>query len=327
MERAPFMDYREVLVTGATGFVGRHVCRALIDAGCVPRLLVRTGSEGRIPPDVRERCRVTPGDATNRESAENAVQCVDAVVHLVGIIREVPARGITFEKLHVDATRNLVWAADRWGVGRFLHMSALGAGPGGGTPYFETKWRAEQIVRESGLPYTIFRPSVIFGRGDHFIGELARMLPRLPAVPVVGDGQYRLQPVHAGDVARGFAEALSRPETAGRTFEVGGPDRFTYDELIDAVAAAAGRTARKLHVPLPLVRSVVRRMDGFDRFPVTDDQIAMLLKESVCDPRPFYDAFGFEPLSLSAFLSGRGEPSRPQAAAADAANPPARKAA
>lgn len=318
MEREPFMDYGEVLVTGGTGFVGRHVCRALIARGYVPRLLVRVGSEEKIPPDIRERCRVTLGDVTNRESVENAVQCVDAVVHLVGIIREVPSNGITFEKLHVAATRNIVWAAQRWEATRFIHMSALGVGPEGVTPYLETKRQAEEIVRDSGLQYTIFRPSVIFGEGDHFIGELARLLPRLPFVPVVGDGAYRLQPVYAGDVARGFAEALLRPKTAGRTFEVGGPGLFTYDELLDAIAAASGRSARKVHVPVPLVRTAVRLMERFERFPVTDDQITMLLKGSVCFSRPYYDDFGFEPLSLADFLAGkRPAPPREEKPAAD----------
>lgn len=300
------MDYREVLVTGGTGFVGTHVCRALIARGFLPRLLVREGSDGRIPADVRSACRVTPGDVTDRESVEYAVQGTMAIVHLVGIIREFPERDVTFERLHVAATRNVVNAARRWEVSRLIHMSALGAGarPVRPTGYFDTKSRAEELVRQSGIPWTIFRPSVIFGPGDQFLGELAGMLRIAPAVPVPGDGAYRLQPVFVGDVVKGFTDALVKPDTEGKVFEVGGPERFSYNELLDKVAASVGRRARKVHIPLSLLRPVVSRLQRFRRFPLTTDQLEMLLGESICDPDPFYSAFGFAPLSLSDYLSG-----------------------
>lgn len=300
------MDYREVLVTGGTGFVGTHVCRALIARGFLPRLLVREGSEGGIPADVRGACRVTPGDVTDRDSVEYAVQGTMAIVHLVGIIREIPERDVTFERIHVNATRNVVNAARRWEVSRLIHMSALGAGarPARPTGYFDTKGRAEELVRQSGIPWTIFRPSVIFGPGDQFLGELARMLRIAPVVPVPGDGAYRLQPVFIGDVAKGFADALLKGDAEGKVFEVGGPERLSYNELLDKVAASVGRRAHKVHVPLSLMRPIVSRMQRFQGFPLTTDQLEMLLGESICDPDPFYSAFGFTPLSLSDYLSG-----------------------
>src|SRR5574341_1055817 len=180
MEKEPFLQYNEVLVTGGTGFVGRHVCRALFDRGFLPRLLVRVGSEERIPQDIRSFCRVTLGDVTVCEDVENAAQGTDAIVHLVGIIREFPGKRVTFERLHVEATRNVVKAARRWEIDRVVHMSALGARAGGPTKYFDTKGRAEEIVRRSGLAWTIFRPSVIFGPGDAFVNELARMIRLAP---------------------------------------------------------------------------------------------------------------------------------------------------
>jgi NADH dehydrogenase len=298
------MDYREVLVTGGTGFVGTHVCRALIARGFLPRLLVRPGSEGRIPADVREKGRITLGDATDRESVENAVQGTSAVVHLVGIIREFPARGITFERLHVAATRNVVDAAARWNIPRLVHMSALGARAGGPTGYFDSKGRAEEYVRQSGLSWTVFRPSVIFGPGDQFLNELGRVLSGAPFIPVPGDGRYRLQPVFVGDVAKGFTDALLRPETEGRTFEVGGPEQLTYGELLDRLAACTGCRARKIHVPLSILRPAVRRLERFEKFPLTTDQLEMLLAGNVCDNGPFYSAFRFAPLPLSTYLSG-----------------------
>lgn len=298
------MDYREVLVTGGTGFVGTHVCRALIARGFLPRLLVRTGSETKIPPDVRDACRVTPGDVTNRESVEFAAQGTTAIVHLVGIIREFPERQVTFDRLHADATRNVVDAARRWEISRFVHMSALGARAGGGTGYFDSKGRAEEYVRQSGLSWTILRPSVIFGPRDQFVNVLAGILRKAPAVPVPGDGSYRLQPVYVGDVAMGFADAVGRAELEGTTFDVGGPQKLTYNELLDEVAASVGRRARKVHLPLSVLGPAVRLMERFEKFPLTTEQLRMLLAGNTCDFQPFYSAFAFKPLSLSDYLAG-----------------------
>jgi len=302
MAYSAFMDYREVLVTGGTGFVGTHVCRALIARGLVPRLLVRPGSEGRIPADVRERGRITQGDVTDRESVENAAQGTTAVVHLAGIIREFPARNITFERLHVAATRNAVDAAVRWNIPRFVHMSALGARAAGPTRYFDSKGRAEELVRQSGLAWTIFRPSVIFGPGDQFVHELGRLLRKAPFLPVPGDGGYRLQPVFVGDVAKGFADAVLHPETGGRVFEVGGPETVSYDDLLARIGARYGHRARKLHVPLSFLRPAVRFLERFEKFPLTTEQLEMLLAGNTCDYRPFYSTFGFAPFSLASYL-------------------------
>ncbi|GAB4366066.1 MAG: NAD(P)H-binding protein [Deltaproteobacteria bacterium] len=300
--RAPFLQFREVLVTGGGGFVGRHVCRALAARGFLPRILVRPGSEGKIPEDLRKACRITPGDATVREFVENAAQGTDAIVHLVGIIREFPAKGITFEKLHVDATRNALHAARKWGITRFVHMSALGAEPGGITAYFDTKGRAEELVRGSGLDWTIFRPSVIFGPEDRFINELSAAIRKAPFLPVAGDGRYRLQPVFVGDVARGFADAVSRTDLTGKIFEVGGPEKFSYNELLDRIAASVGRKVRRVHIPVSRMARLVRLLSRFEKFPVTVDQLAMLLAESACDETAFYEAFSFTPFPLTAYL-------------------------
>jgi NADH dehydrogenase len=303
-EKVPFLEYDEVLVTGGTGFVGTRVCRALIARGWMPRLLVREGSEGKIPPDVRRRCRITTGDVADPESVVNAAQGTDAIVHLVGIIREFPEKGITFEKLHVAATRNVIEAAKYWKIPRLVHMSSLGARAGSPVAYFDSKGRAEEMVRSSGLDWTVFRPSVIFGEGDGFLSRVKEIVSKLPVVPVPGDGRYELQPVWVGDVARGFAEALSKPESVGRSYDVGGKERYPYDGLLDEVGLCSGRArVRKVHAPLALVRAGVRFLSRFERYPMSPDMLEMLVAGSACNPAPFRAAFGDHLVSLHEYLS------------------------
>lgn len=287
----------KVVVTGGTGFVGGHIVRHLLEAGHEVSALVRPGSPraGNLPPEVHgiEADVLDPGLAALLPEA-------DAVVHLVGIIREAPRRGVTYERAHVKATRHVVEAAQAKGIRRFLHMSALGADPDGPTGYFRSKGRAEAIVRGSELDFTIFRPAVIFGPGDSFVKMLGDQVRSMPVVPVIGDGRYALQPVGVGDVARGFVEALDRPETLGQTYCVSGPETFTYDELLDVIARGLGKDrARKAHLPLALMRPVIRAMEWLPFFPITTDQLTMLLEESRCEPAPFFETFGIEPTPLA----------------------------
>ena len=317
MEKVPFLDYREILVTGGTGFLGRHVCRALIARGHLPRLLVRVGSEDRIPEDIRRASRVTPGDVTSREFVENAAQSTKAIVHLAGIIREFPARGVTFEKVHVDATRHAVHAAKAWGIPRFVHVSALGAAAGGPGSYFDSKGRAEEIVRRSGLSWTIFRPSGIFGPGDRFLNDLGTAVRRAPFLPIPGDGKFLLQPVFVGDVVMGIVDCLTRPDTEGRTFDVGGPEQITYGELVDRIASVAGVRVRKVHIAVPNVRRAARFLSRFEKFPLSADMLDVILAGNACDSEPYYSAFGHAPISLSGYLASSYGADPPSGAVAD----------
>ncbi len=327
MEKVPFLDYREVLVTGGTGFLGRHVCRALIARGYLPRLLVRVGSEGRIPEDIRGASRVTPGDVANRESLEMAAQSTKAIVHLAGIIREYPADGVTFEKVHVDSVRHVVHAANVWGISRIVHVSALGAAPGAPGSFFDSKGRGEEIVRHSGLAWTIFRPGVIFGPGDRFLTEMGNAVGRAPVLPVPGDGKFLMQPVFVGDVVKGIADCLARDDTEGRAFDVVGPERFAYGELVDRVAAAAGRRVRKVHISVPRIRGAVRFLSRFGKFPFSPDMLDVLVAGSVGDGGPYASAFGLTPLRLSGYIDSfwRTDISSGDGASPGGANSPGQK--
>jgi len=285
-----------VLITGASGFVGRYVVRELLARGHGVRCPVRPGSAGKL--EVRERVEVFTGDVLHPEDAARAAAGCEAAVHLVGIIREFPGRGVTFEKVHVQATENMVNAAKDAGVGRFLHMSALGARPEPADPYHVTNFRADEYVQKSGIPYTIFRPSIIYGPEDQSLNLFARQIKTFRVVPVIGNGLYQMQPVPVETIAKAFALALELPHTENRIYEVGGPEPLTFNAIIDTMAQVLGRKVLKAHVMVWSMRLLARPLGRFPWFPLTTGQIRMLLEGSTCDPTAFYRDFGLEAVAF-----------------------------
>lgn len=261
------------------------------------RCLVRPGSE-RALKGFASIDRV-PGDLMAPDGLGPSVEGCGAIVHLVGIIRERPARGVTFERLHVDATRNVLELARKAGVPRYVHMSALGTRPGARARCHRTKWAAEQAVRASGLDWTIFRPSIIFGHGDAFVSVLARVIRRLPVVPVLGHGRYRIQPIPVEQVAEGFARAIRTPASSRATYEVAGPVPYAFVDVLDEIARALGRPrARTMHVPLAPIRLATTLFERLPFYPLSSDQLTMLEEESVGDPGRFFGDFGLPPEPL-----------------------------
>lgn len=285
-----------IFLTGANGFIGSYLLRALVDAGHRVRCLlrdphVRLSVEG---PEVDK----VQGDVLRPESLADAVQGCDAVIHLVGIIDEDPARGLTFEAVHYEGTKHVVAAAAAAGVERFLHMSANGARPDGVSGYQTSKWKAEEHVRNAAFRHwTIFRPSLVFGDPgpDHpeFATRLAKTLVRpFPVLPVFGDGQYRLQPISIEEVVAAFVQALAKAETAGKTYCVAGKEAFTYNEVLDRIALGLGLAPKpKVKQPLWLVRPVIRSVGRLGVLPISLDQFEMLIEGNTCDSTAFYRDF------------------------------------
>jgi NADH dehydrogenase len=273
----------KVLVTGATGYVGREVAARLREEGHEVTGFARAGG----------------GDVRDPEAVRGAVAGQDAVCHLVAVLEGSDA---DFRDTIAQGTVNVVRAMSGEGVRRLLHMSAAGVTEEHAqrTRYWRAKWAAKRTVMDSDLDWTVFEPSFVFGRGGGALAEFERLL-RLPVVPVVGDGRYRHQPVWIGDVAAAFAAALVRPETIGRRYELGGPQAFAFDELLDELARVTGRPPRrKLHAPVALAKAqtvVLRHLPPPLR--ATSEQIDMLLEGTECDIGPMRAELGIDPASLS----------------------------
>lgn len=285
----------KVFLTGSSGFVGRGIVARLLADGLETVCLTRPGSKGRLTntnDDAHSKITEATADLFEIDSLARAMEGCEAVIHLVGIIREQPGRGITFSRIHVEGTKNVLEAAKKVGITRFIHMSALGARENATSAYHKTKFEAEKLVQASGIPYVIFRPSVIFGPGDEFVNMLADLV-RLPVTPVIGNGSYPLQPVARDTVADVFVQALSLPAATNHIYETGGPVPLTYGQILDAIGDAIGKKrVRKMHIPLGLMKPVVDIMEGFSFFPITNTQLTMLLEGNACkDGGLLYETF------------------------------------
>lgn len=238
-----------ITVFGGSGFVGGQVVRALARDGWRVRIACRrpdrawklqtSGGVGQIQ---AVRC-----DAAREDDVANAVNGAGAVVNLIGILYESGAR--TFNAMHVETSRRVGEAAAAAGVNRLVQVSAIGANPEGDSAYARSKAEGEMAVRAVKPDAVVVRPSVVFGADDDFLNKFAKMAQLAPALPLIGGGQTRFQPVYVGDVADAIARVASRADAAGRTYELGGPAVMTFEDILKLVLRETFRT-RGL-VPLP----------------------------------------------------------------------------
>lgn len=292
----------KIAVFGGSGFVGGHIVDGLIENGHRPSLLVRSGSEHKLSRP--ERCDLVRGDLTSQDAIHETLQGCDAAVYCVGIIREFPRRGVTFQATQHDGVLSVIAAAGKLGVARLLLMSANGV-EAQVTPYQVTKFRADQAALDSGLDVTVFRPSVIFGdpKGKLEFGtQLYRDMvdTPLPAVSFFtgwppAAGALVMSPVHVDDVVQAFLRALDDAGTIGQVYVLGGPEQLTWQEMIRRVAAAAGRKKWILPVPMILMRLAATLLDWLPVFPVTRDQLTMLAQGNAADPGPLHALIGRQP--------------------------------
>ncbi|MFH1559958.1 MAG: NAD(P)H-binding protein [Chloroflexota bacterium] len=284
-----------ILVTGATGFVGRNVVKALRTRGKEVRCLVRTPARGRAVADYH--VEMAYGDVLSLSALKEAMRGIDTVVHLVAIIRE--KRNESFDLINRRGTEIVVQAAREEEVRHFVHVSAIGAQNNPVYPYLYSKWQGEQAVISSGLTYTIFRPSIQFGEGDEFINTLAGVVKAFPLVPVAGSGKVRLQPISAEEVGAMISLVVDNPHFSGRTIEIGGPDHLTYDEIVDIIRRTLKARRLKAHLPLSLMKGLIRIMEAVTPHPpATASQLELLALDNVTDVDSVEKTFKVKPRSL-----------------------------
>ena len=295
-----------VAIFGGSGFVGSYLVDALIAAGHEPSLMVRLGSERKVRQ--AERCRLVAGNLSSTTAIDATLENCDAVIYSVGILKESPKQGITFEELQYNGVVRVAESAKTRGISRFLLMSANGA-KSMGTPYQETKFRAEEHVRASGFDVTIFRPSVIFGepRGRMEIGTQLYAEMMSPPIPSVGfftgwrpyRGAVAMSPVHVEDVAQAFLTALRESSTIGKTYVLGGPEVLSWAEMLRRIARTVGRKKWILPMPIGIMKLAAALLDWLPFFPVTRDQLTMLAEGNTADPAALAQLIGRQPKAFN----------------------------
>ncbi len=294
-----------VTVFGGSGFVGAQAVRALAKRGWRVRVAVRSpnsayelrqhGDPGQIQP---VRC-----DVTSVSEVSAALKGADAAVNLVGILFETPNR--SFEKMHVDAARVIAEACVMQSVGRLVQVSAIGADVNSRGLYGWSKGQAEVVMRDIKPDTVVLRPSIVFGAGDGFLNRFASMATMAPALPLVGSGETKFQPVHVGDVAEAIASAVTSDAAAGQTYELGGPAVWSFRDILEYILRETGRDRMLAPLPFPIARivgSLAQMTALIGIAPVlTKDQVAMLESDNVVAPgaRTLAD-LGIEPTGLEA---------------------------
>ena len=233
-----------VLVTGAAGFIGQAVVNRLIALEFTVLALVRKESDARVL--ASQGVRVTAGDVLCDDALASAFSGEPtAVIQLVG------------RHISVEATARVLAFAERSGVRRYIHMSALGAAQGSRCRYHRRKWAAEELVRKSSVAWTIFRPSVVFGIRCDFVKCLELLVRTGPLIPIPGSGRCRLQPIHVADVAKAVVKSLTLDRDERKTYHLGGPETWTLNEIIAQVERRLGFRKRRVHFPLGLARMMI----------------------------------------------------------------------
>jgi NADH dehydrogenase len=263
----------KILVTGGTGFVGPKIVHALRTANRDVRVLARRPEQAAHVGGWG--AEVVRGDVTDPASLSAAVDGCTHVIHLVALLR---GRRQEFQDVMTVGTENLIAAAKRAGVQRFVLMSALGTSPDSAAqvPYYAAKLAEEEAVSASGLEHTIFRPSFIFGREGGALQTFIRQVKLAPFVAVVGPGTQRSQPIWVEDVARYFAAAIDKPEAANRLFELGGPDTVDWNGLYTTIAKVLGKRRKLVHVRFGVARAGAHLTQWAPGSPLSVDQVSML---------------------------------------------------
>jgi uncharacterized protein YbjT (DUF2867 family) len=292
-----YEDIKMILVTGASGYVGNNLVRRLVQLGKPVRAMVGNVEKAKVRlQDVADRVEIVKGDVTKPESMLEWMQGVDAVIHLVAIAIEKKRAGITYEKINLQGTINVVDVAKKAGVRRFINMCQNGAYSNVASRFLGSKGKAQEYVAQSGLAWTAVRPSVIWGPQDEFANVQARLVKMTPIVfPIVGDGKAQFQPVYVGDVVEAMVKSLDMDSTIGGEYELGGPEVLTYEEIVTRVLKALNTSRVKIRVPVPILRPAVVAMQTLLPNPPANTTLLELLAVPNITKDNAVGVFGIDP--------------------------------
>ena len=297
-----------ILITGATGYIGRHLVARLVQEGERPRCLVR---------DLKRAAQILPasqvdlvqGDTTQAGTLRMVTQGVDTIIHTAFITADQKqSAGNHYETTNVEGTANLVKAAKSAGVNRFIVLSGLGTQPDKPGSYMQGRYLAEQAIKESGITWTIIQPSVLFGKGASFIKGLADLIRTSPVVPLIGGGKIMFQPIYVEDVVTVILEVLKQPErTANKTFTIGGPEYYSFTDIVTMLARAMHKRRVMVPTPKPLVAVGAAAMEAvLPRPPLTKAAMALFAFDNTTAINSVEHDFGFKPISFKRYLAEQG---------------------
>ena len=297
-----------LLITGATGYIGQHLVARLVAQGERPRCLVRdTQRAAAILPS--EKVELVQGNTTLPASLEVAMLGVDTVVHAAFITADrKQSAGNHYEATNVQGTANVVQAAQSAGVKRMIEMSGLGTKPDKPGSYMQGRYLAEEVLKESNLDWTIIQPSVLFGKDAPFIKGLSDLIRTAPVVPLIGGGNTLFQPIYVEDVVTVVMKVLEDPaRTTGKTYTIGGPEYYTFTQIIDALLHAMHKTRIKVYAPTPLVGIGAAAMEAvLPKPPLTRAAMTLFSFDNTTDLNSVEREFGFKPLSFAKYLAEQG---------------------
>jgi NADH dehydrogenase len=270
-----------ITVFGGSGFLGMRLVQRLAANGLGARVAVRHPAEARavLKKAGVDNVEVIFADVRDDVSVAAAVAGAAAIVNAVSAYVE--AGNVTFSAIHEVGAERVAKAVARGGIARLVLVSGIGADADAPSPYIRSRGRGENLVRAAFPPATIVRPSVMFGPGDALFGAIAALAARLPALPLIGGGRTRLQPVDVRDVAEAVARIVVDPGTAGRTYELAGPRIYTFRELVELALRASGRRRILLTLPFPTA-DLMARLFELSPWPLlTTGQVDLLRKDNV----------------------------------------------
>src|SRR5580693_2793174 len=286
-----------ITVFGGTGFIGRYLVGALLQNGAAVRLAARHPGQVKKAAEPANAPEIVQGDILDDVSVGAAITGADAVFNLIGILTETATQ--TYRAIHVEGARRIALAAQNHGVMRVIHMSALGASPTSPAISDRTKAEGEEAVRAAFPQASIVRPSLVFGEDDHFFSRFAALIRSSPVLPLIGGGTTKFQPVFVGDMAAGLLELLRRSDTAGKTYEFGGPQVYSFKALLELLLAALNRQRVLLPIPFALADIQAGVLELFPTPPLTRDQVQLLKTDKMVSGR--------EPQTPGRRLLGRRE--------------------